>query len=353
MVAMSLEETAWRAICERDESYIGQFYYGVVTTGIYCRPSCKSRRPKRENVRIFANQNEAETSGFRPCKRCRPNQSSEDDTLLTQACRLLEDGGESGDTVGKIAQACGISESRLRRLFKLKLDTTPYAYAQSHRAQRFKDLVQSGESVGMATYGAGYGSSSRLYEYSDTLLGMTPATYQRRGSGETIVYKLCSTDLGFLLVAGTGKGLCFVRFGDARNDLERELFDEFSQAQLVKADDALSAWTDALLAYLKGRSSWPDLPIDIRTTAFRARVYEALRKIPEGVTATYGEIAEAIGAPRAHRAVATACAQNPVPLAVPCHRVLPKTGGAGKYRFGTQRKQKLLALEDATRSRAG
>jgi len=347
-VAAREHETWLNALQLRDPAYVGRFVYAVTTTGVYCRPDCPSRRPRAEHVRLFAEPAEAEAAGFRACRRCRPTTPDPDADLLARVCRRLgaaED--EASPTLAELAHEAGTTPGRLQRLFRRRLGTTPAAYARAARHDRFRTLVRAGETVAEATFGAGFGSSSRLYEKAGTTLGMTPAAYRKGGAGVTLRHLIRPTALGLLLVAGTEKGLAAIRFGDSKDGLRAELAAEFPKAEIVPADACLEAWAEALLVYLEGQGRLDDLPLDIRATAFEARVHEALKAIPWGETASYAAIAEAIGAPRAHRAVARACATNPVPLVVPCHRVVPKTGGLGGYRFGSDRKRRLLELEGA------
>ncbi len=342
-----VEETYWRAVLARDATFDGRFVYGVRSTNIYCRPTCASRRPNRENVAFFVSAQVATVAGFRACKRCGPNQLTAPDPArdkVIEACRFIEtyDGVPDLTTLGTHV---GLSPSHLQRVFKRIVGVSPWQYADALRAQRLRQHLQDGKDVSTAAYDVGFGSSSRVYERSANHLGMTPATYRRQGAGQEIRYTFMPSPLGLMIVAATERGICSVRFGERLVDLERELRSEFQGASLILASEELHGWTTALLTYLRG-GDWPDLPYDIRATAFQIRVWDELRRIASGATSTYGDVAEAIGMPNAVRAVARACATNPAALVIPCHRVVPKArGDVGGYRWGAARKRALLALE--------
>lgn len=338
----------YAAICRRDAAFDGLFYTGVLTTGIYCRPSCPARTPKLENVRFFAAPEEAEAAGLRACLRCKPKDAHPKNEQLEKVqamCRLIA-GAEEEPSLEELARHVALSPGRAQKLFKQTLTVTPKQFAAATRLERFRKAARDGQSVTGAIYEAGYGSSSRFYEKESANLGMRPRDYGRKGEGLSIAWACRKTSLGTLLIAGTAKGLCLVRIGSGEKALEADLKAEFPKADFHKQDAALAKWADALAAYAEGQADWPLLPLDIAGTAFQAKVWAALRAIPRGQTATYGDIAKAIGLPKAHRAVANACAANPVALAVPCHRILPASGGTGGYRWGTARKKKLLALEE-------
>ena len=333
----------WEAINTRNSGYDGIVYCAVKTTGIYCKPSCPAPSPKRQHVAFFACREQAEAAGFKPCKRCIPDcdDAVDPDVAVVMAARDVMD-TEPAPSVAVVADTVGIDGRQMRKLFQRVLGVSPKQFSSALRAERLKRELRSGNAVTDAIYEAGYSGPSRVYEKSATELGMTPATYARGGAGVRIEFSITRTALGWLLVAGTSRGLCCVRFGASRKALEAEVVGEFPAADRVRVDN--SAWSAAIRDYLDG-GGWPDLPTDVHATAFQARVWDVLRNIPAGETLTYGEVAACIGQPKASRAVARACAANPVALAVPCHRVVPASGGAGGYRWGVERKQALLDLE--------
>lgn len=342
------EETRWTAVERRDARFNGIYFYGVRSTGVYCQPSCPSRRPRREQVRFFDSPEAAEAAGFRACLRCHPQKKdarSPQVEMVTRACQLIEAHSEGSLSLAVLSNQLGVSPHHLQRTFKSVTGVTPRQYASAHRATQFKQRIREGEAVVDAMYDAGFGSSSRLYEKADSELGMTPAVYKRGGAGMTIGYAITNCHLGQLLVAGTERGLCAVRLGDSREELETTLRDEFPAAEVHQDEALLGAWTESILKHLDGRQSSLDLPLDVQATAFQRRVWEELRRIPYGSTRSYGEIARAIGQPTAVRAVARACATNPVALVTPCHRVIREDGGLGGYRWGMERKQELLRQE--------
>jgi AraC family transcriptional regulator of adaptative response/methylated-DNA-[protein]-cysteine methyltransferase len=329
----------WQAVLARDRRFDGAFVYAVRSTGIYCRPSCASRRPRRTQVSFYPIPEAAEREGYRACRRCHPADALGNDptvTLVRDAARAIVAGERpQGDP------------RRLARAFKRVLGITPRAYAEAHRVGRFKQELKRRKQVSPALYEAGYGSSSRVYERTDAHLGMTPATYARGGVGVGIAYTTVATSLGSLLVAATERGMCRVALGDTDAGLASELIAEFPAARVV-ADKSgkLHGWVSAILAYLDGREPDLDLPLDIRATAFQRRVWQELQKIPFGQTRSYAEVARRIGKPAATRAVAQACATNPVALVVPCHRVVRENGELGGYRWGVDRKKSLLKKEN-------
>ncbi len=336
------EKQLWQAIESRDGRWDGKFVFAVESTGVYCRPSCPARRPRQANVKYFPAPDEAERAGFRACRRCNPREDP-GLALVERACRRIEAG--TGSRLGELAAEFGVAEQRLTRLFRKHLGITPRQYAESRRIDRFRSEVRNGRSVTDALYEAGYGSGSRLYERASDELGMTPATYRRGGRGATIAYSVVQCALGRLLVAGTGRGICAVALGNAEAGLEAALYLEFPGAEIERDENRLRQWTSSLVRQLEGQEPSAELPLDVRATGFQRRVWEELRKIPWGETRTYGEIARAVGQPTAARAVARACATNPAALVIPCHRVVPASGGTGGYRWGAARKSRLLKAE--------
>ena len=346
------EQGMWRAVETRDAQADGAFVFGVASTGIYCRPACPARRPKRENVRFFAAPQEAERAGFRACLRCRPTEAAADPQVarVRRACALidaaLDEGAERLPTLDELAAAVGGSPHHLQRVFKRVTGVSPAHYADARRLARLRRSLKGGEEVTHALYDAGYGASSRLYERAPGQLGMTPATYARGGRGARIAWAAAPSALGRLLVAATEKGVCFLCLGDDEAALAEELRREFPEAELVRDEVVLADWLRRALAYLDGRAPHLELPLDVQATAFQRRVWAELMRIPSGETRTYSELAATVlGDPQARRAVARACATNPVSLAIPCHRVLRQDGALGGYRWGLERKRALLEAE--------
>ncbi|HTC35695.1 MAG TPA: bifunctional DNA-binding transcriptional regulator/O6-methylguanine-DNA methyltransferase Ada [Bryobacteraceae bacterium] len=340
----------WDAVAARDRSMDGVFYYAVLSTGIYCRPSCPSKRPRRENVVFFRARAAAEHAGFRACKRCKPEAAGVADPnaqLVERVCRYIETHPDEPVTLEALSRALGISPFHLQRTFKARTGISPRAYADSRRLDSLKAGLREGHSVTRSLYDAGYGSSSRLYERASSQLGMTPSRYRQQGAGETIHYAIAATRIGRMLLAATDRGVCSIQFGDSDAKLERELGVEFPKAEIIRSDRKLGAQVHALRAIIQGENKTP-LPLDIQATAFQRRVWEELQAIPRGATKSYSKIAADIGHPKAARAVARACATNPVAVAIPCHRVVREDGAMGGYRWGVDRKQKLLALEAAS-----
>ena len=350
-----LNDDRWRAVLSADAGQDGAFVYAVRSTGVYCRPSCPSRRPKRESVTFFDVPEAAESAGFRACRRCNPKDTRARAPQLDAvraACRYIDDHGESTTTLAELGKAVGLSPHHLQRVFARVMGISPRAYAEARRLGRVKSLLKAGDDVTGALYEAGYGSSSRLYERANGQLGMTPATYRRGGEGAHIRYTIADSPLGRLLIAATHKGICMVSLGDNDFHLEHELHHDFAAAEIVRDDQALGAWVKALLRHLNGKAPHLDLPLDVRATAFQWKVWQALRGIPYGEHRTYKEIAEALGIPKAARAVGRACATNPVSLIVPCHRAVGSSGDLTGYRWGVERKKALLAQEQAKAARA-
>lgn len=339
------ESARWRAVLARDRSQDGRFVYGVRSTLVYCRPSCPSRRPRRESVAFFPDAKAAARAGYRACLRCGPRAAeSPEAALVARACALLERSGD-GAGVDAAAKALGVSPERLRRAFGRTLGVAPKRYLEARRIARAKTSLRTGRRATDAPYEAGYGSASRLYEKANARLGMTPATYGRGGRGARIAYGVFASPLGRMLVAATERGLCAVYLGHSAAALARELRAEYPEAALVESKAAVKTYAEAIARDLAGRAPPPDLPLDVRVTAFQARVWDALRRIPRGQTRSYVEIAASLGAPKASRAVGRACATNPVSLAIPCHRAVGADGGVTGYRWGKARKRKLLEIE--------
>ncbi len=342
------DENYWRAVLARDCRYDGLFVYAVRSTGIYCRPSCPSRRPGRERVQFFALPEAAEQKGFRPCRRCRPRSVSAPDPkleMVRQVCRYIEAHSDERLTLPALATHAGTTPLQLQRAFRRLVGITPRQYAGAHRLARLKRELTGGKNVTTALYEAGYGSSSRLYECSNGQLGMTPATYRRGGEGMRIGYAVASSPLGRVLVGATSRGICAVYLGSSDAPLEAALAREYPRAELRADRNGLRGAVNAILEHLGGKQPHLELPTDVQATAFQRRVWEELRRIPYGATRTYGQIARAIGRPKAVRAVARACATNPTSVVVPCHRVVRADGGLGGYRWGMDRKRALLEQE--------
>ncbi len=328
----------------RDARQDGRFVFAVRTTGIYCRPSCPSRRPRRDSVEFFPDPRQAERAGYRACLRCKPTEVPSPVQTVMQARKLLDE-AEGVVTLAELSKRVKVSPFHLQRLFKRATGLSPREYQSAKRMQQVKRGLRKGDDVTTALYDAGFGSPSRLYEKSHQQLGMTPGTYRRGGAGVTVQYAIVPSQLGRMLAATTPRGLCAVRFGESASELEGELRSEFHGATLVRDEAALWPYVGPLLASLRGEHVTVELPLDVRATAFQMKVWEALREIPAGETRSYTEVARAIGDPKAVRAVARACASNPVALAVPCHRVVRSDGELAGYRWGLQRKKKLLKLE--------
>lgn len=343
-------EAKWHAVVAREASFDGQFVFAVSSTGIYCRPSCPSRRPHRERVSFFELPEAAERAGFRACKRCEPRNASIEERqieLIKNVCRMLDDAENETTTLASLSVQTGVSSFHLQRTFKKVMGVTPRQYSEGTRLNRFKDGAREGKSVTAAMYDAGFGSSSRLYEQAISQLGMTPATYGKGGRGASISYAVVDCFLGALLVAITNKGVCSVKLGDVESGLTEDLKREFPAASFRRDQKLLSESVRAVVDHLEGKSSHINLPLDIKATAFQRQVWGHLRRIPAGQTRSYSEVARGLGQEKAVRAVARACATNPVALVIPCHRVIREDKSLGGYRWGLERKKKLLEAETA------
>jgi AraC family transcriptional regulator of adaptative response/methylated-DNA-[protein]-cysteine methyltransferase len=348
-----LDDGRWRAVLARDRGWDGSFVTAVLTTGIYCRPSCPARHPKRENVRLYDGPDAAERAGYRACLRCKPREAAvnPEAALVDRVRRHLEEHRDERVTLKELARVAGKSPFHLQRTFKRVAGVTPRQYAASLRLDRFKERLRGKESVTMALYEAGYGSSSRLYEHSAERMGMTPASYRSGGLGAEIRFAVAETAIGSVLVGATERGICSVKIGGTASSLERDLRREFPAATIHSGGTSLRRWVQALTRHLGGASPHIDLPLDMKGTAFQWKVWEALRAIPYGETRTYREVAASIGAPNAARAVGHACATNPVAILVPCHRVVREGGGLGGYAYGLPVKKALLESERKGASR--
>ncbi|HLF79360.1 MAG TPA: bifunctional DNA-binding transcriptional regulator/O6-methylguanine-DNA methyltransferase Ada [Dehalococcoidia bacterium] len=339
-------DQAWQAVQERDGSADGSFVFGVRTTGVYCRPSCPARRPNPKNVSFFPAPEAAESAGFRACLRCQPrDERSQAERLVNAARELLDAASDESLSLTELAASLSVSAGHLQRTFKRLTGVSPRQYAEARRLQRLKSALRNGDGVAAATYEAGFGSSSRVYEKANALLGMTPGRYRRRGRGLRIGYAIVESTLGRLLVAATERGACFVAICDSNDELEEALRREYPLAAVVDGDSRVAEMALTLAQSLRDGEPKPALPLDVSGSDFQILVWQALSKIPAGETHSYGDVATRIGRPGAARAVARACATNPVALLVPCHRVLGTDGGLAGYRWGVGRKQALLAQE--------
>jgi len=352
----------WRAVQSRDRRADGDFVYAVRSTGIYCRPSCPARRPRRQQVVFFPLAQAAERQGFRPCRRCHPRTTALRDPLIavvSRLCRTIEariteqtdtpnasSSQSSGSlTLAALAASAKLSPYQLERAFRKIMGISPRQYADSQRIRNLKSRLHKGDNVTTALYDAGFGSSSRLYERAPSHLGMTPATYGRGGAGMKIQYSIVDSPLGRMLVATTDRGISALYLGESDGTLEKALRKEYPRADIRRDRADVHRWFEKILAHLRGKEPHLDLPTDVRATAFQRRVWEELRRIPRGATKTYAEVARAIGKPSAVRAVARACATNPVSVVVPCHRVVRQDGNLAGYRWGLDRKRALLEQE--------
>ena len=340
-------ERSWEAVLERDRRFDGQFVYGVASTKVYCRPSCPSRRPSRDQVTFFDSSRLAETAGFRACRRCRPESAEgpETERRIEQARRYLDEHYDEPVTLQQLAGEIGMSPYYLQRAFKRLVGSSPKEYRDMRRMEHFKTSLKRGETVTNATYEAGFGSSSRVYERANSDLGMTPSVFQAGGLGTTISFTTKATVVGRMLVAVTKRGIVTVRLGHSEASLVASLRQDYPMATLRRDAVGLQRHITGVLRCLTANGEACRLPLDMNATAFQRQVWKALQRIPCGSTRSYRDVARAIGQPAATRAVARACATNPIAVAIPCHRVIREDGRLGGYRWGLQRKHRLLALE--------
>ncbi|HTJ45559.1 MAG TPA: bifunctional DNA-binding transcriptional regulator/O6-methylguanine-DNA methyltransferase Ada [Kofleriaceae bacterium] len=339
------EQDAWAAVEARDERADGRFVFAVTTTRIFCRPSCPARRPRRENVKFFPDAESAEAAGFRACRRCRPKaELAPKLQMARRACVLIERAAARGERLSleELGDALGVTPWHAQRVFKEAIGVSPAEYARGLRAEALRSRLGEGADVARATYEAGFGSASRLYEAANAELGMTPAAWRRGGRGETVTWTIARAAIGRVLIAATARGVCAVRLGDDDRALEAELRNELPHATLVRGE---LPFVDEIVRRASGAAPSDALPVDIRATGFTRAVWRALCAIPRGETRTYGEVASALGRPAAARAVAQACASNNLAVIIPCHRVVPASGGTGGYRWGESRKRALLDRE--------
>ena len=348
--ALPEQDARWQAVVARDRSFDGQFYYAVKTTGVYCRPSCTARLANPENVQFYLTCEDAERAGFRPCKRCKPDQPAlfeRHAAKIAEICRTIA-AAEEVQNLDELARAAGLSPFHFHRLFKSVTGLTPKAYARADRARRVRDgLAQGDITVTQAIYKAGFNSAGRFYETSDHMLGMTPTEYKVGGANTRIRFAVGECSLGSILVAVSGRGVCAILMGDDPDALAQNLQDRFPHAHLIGGDAGFEELVAKVVGFVEAPALGLDLPLDVRGTAFQQRVWQALREIPAGSTASYSEIATRIGAPKAVRAVAGACAANKIAVAIPCHRVVRNDGALSGYRWGVERKRALLARENA------
>lgn len=347
LAAATVADPRWAAVVARDARADGSFFYSVKTTGVYCRPSCAARPARPENVAFHASAADAERAGFRPCRRCKPDQAApaqRQAELVSRLCRHIE-AAEQPPTLDELAQIAGLSPHHLHRVFKAVTGITPRAWAAAHRAGRLRSALGGSPSVTAAIYDAGYGSQGRFYEEADQVLGMTPGDWRAGGANTTIRFAVGQCTLGAILVAQSDRGICAISLGDDPDALVRELQDRFPQARFVGGDRTFEQLVARVVGLVEQPGRGLDLPLDLRGTAFQQRVWQALREIPPGRTVSYAQVAERIGAPTSSRAVAQACGANTVAIAIPCHRVVRRDGSLSGYRWGVERKRELLQRE--------
>ena len=340
-------EACWEAVLNKDNTQDGKFFFGVTTTGVYCRPSCPARKPQRQNVKFYKTPQEAEKDGLRACRRCLPLNTGDEGKLMRELSELIRAESASGKllTLATLSARAKMSPFHLQRTFKEIVGVSPKQFVEACRMKALKGELRARDSVTDAIYEAGFGSSSRVYEQVDTRLGMTPGAARRGGMGEQIRFAVGETFLGDVLVAATDKGVCAIMLGDDPDDLAKALQDRFPRAELVGGDEKFERMVATVVGLVEAPGQNLDLPLDVRGTAFQQRVWQALRAIPSGRTSTYAEIAQTVGYPKAARAVAQACAANPLAVAIPCHRVVRADGALSGYRWGVERKRKLLDRE--------
>jgi AraC family transcriptional regulator of adaptative response/methylated-DNA-[protein]-cysteine methyltransferase len=347
LAATTENDPRWASVVARDPQPHLKFYYSVKTTGVYCRPSCAARLPKPENVRFHATCEDAENAGFRPCKRCKPNQASpveQHAEKIASACRLIES-SETPPSLELLAQHASLSIYHFHRVFKATTGLTPKEYAAAHRGNLVRKTLKESETVTDAIYDAGYNSNSRFYESSNRVLGMTPSNYRAGGAQTDIRFAVGECSLGSILVAQSDRGICAILLGDDPDSLARDLQDKFPQANLIGGNAGFERLVAKVVGFVDAPAVGLDLPLDVRGTAFQQRVWQSLRKIPVGSTASYSDIAKLIGSPKSVRAVAQACGANALAVAIPCHRVVRNDGALSGYRWGVERKRALLEKE--------
>jgi AraC family transcriptional regulator of adaptative response/methylated-DNA-[protein]-cysteine methyltransferase len=352
-----LDEERWQALVERDSAFDGSFFFGVLTTGVFCRPSCKSRRPLRKNVRFFFTTAEAQRAGLRPCLRCKPLEVSREHSAtvaIRKACEYIRLHSEEALPLKELAEAAGLSLFHFQRSFKTITGVTPKQYVEACRLEALKGALRGARSVTDAVYEAGFGSSSRVYERTDTRLGMTPGEYRAGGKGTRISYAAADSPMGRMMIGATDRGICFLQFAERDGELLEMLQREYPSAEISAMPEPYNGdfedWMSALRGYLEGSSQNVYLPVDVRATAFQMKVWRYLQTIPAGSVQSYAEVARGIGKPSAARAVARACSTNRVALVIPCHRVIRGTGELGGYRWGLELKRALIDRERAVRA---
>ncbi|HEY0324284.1 MAG TPA: bifunctional DNA-binding transcriptional regulator/O6-methylguanine-DNA methyltransferase Ada [Pyrinomonadaceae bacterium] len=347
LAAATQEDARWASVVARDPKADGKFYYSVETTGVYCRPSCAARLARPENVRFHATCEEAEDAGFRPCRRCQPGQASlveQHAAKIALACRLIEE-SEEMPNLEQLASHVGLSTYYFHRMFRQVTGLTPKEYASAHREKRVRNKLAHSGTVTEAIYDAGYNSSGRFYETSNEVLGMTPSNYRAGGASTEIHFAVGECSLGSILVAKSERGVCAILLGDDADELTRDLQNRFPRANLIGGDAEFEQLVSKVVGFVEAPAVGLDLPLDVRGTAFQQRVWQALRKIPAGSTASYADIANQIGSPKSVRAVAQACGANALAVAIPCHRVVRNDGALSGYRWGVERKRELLERE--------
>ena len=347
LAAATMSDPRWASVLARDPAADGKFVYSVKTTGVYCRPSCAARTARPENLQFYSTCSDAERAGFRPCKRCKPEQPSLEEqhaAKVAAICKIIEE-AEAVPSLKELAERAGLSTYHFHRIFKAVTGVTPKSYAAAHRARRVRNALDGDGTVTDAIFDAGYNSGGRFYEKSNELLGMTPSSYRAGGASTEIRFAVGECSLGTILVAASARGVCAIFFGDDPDVLVRELQDRFPRADLIGGDEAFEETVAKVVGFVETPGLGLDLPLDVRGTAFQQRVWQALCKIPAGSTLTYTEVARRIGSPKAVRAVGHACAVNAIAVAIPCHRVVRTDGTLSGYRWGVERKRALLEIE--------